>query len=451
MARATSYIDKESATIGLRRGTVETAFYVHESNIQGEKLRLLTGASDVAVDVSNFREHSWEVSMAISDPEEFDYVSGYVVVEMELGVSGSDEPPYVYPMGHYKLADRGGAFTDTETMNLTGRSLEDWVRKSYVADGYAVPAGAGCLNAARVLLIDRGIPASRIIFPVEDVLLPTDLFFDPVVDPSGCWRLSMVNTLLNAGGFYSLYADSKGNLTTKKIEEFEEKTPAVFYTSHFGDGIIHPRGVLVGEDFITTAAINYNYNSDNFANSVTVVSQDSQETTPIIVTEQNTDPESPLSIMQIGEVAAEPIQVQGVSGEAEARLIAKQALARMSGVYYALSLDTVVDPRRGLKEVLALKVKLPKRGSRFGEKVPVFGRFQVESFKTTETGTSFNVNRIELGYLDSRIEALPLEDFDADLEPIYGYGERGPIQVFISWGQDTPILSVLNTPFERLS
>ena len=428
--------DSEAATLSQRRGSVETRFVLYESDIRAKKLRLLQGAEEVSVEMSNFREHAYELTLKVVDPDKFDPLTGYALVELWTRVAGSDENYAVYPMGHYRFMDRSGGYTSTERWDMVGRSLEDLLRKDFMEDGYYAPKGTGALAHARNLIAEVGIPYNLIDFPTQDKNLATDFYFDPFIDAAGCWRLSVVNTLLNAGGFYSLFASADSRLRSKKLEGFQQNKPDVFYTSHFGDGVKIPQGVLVGEDMITTGEVGDVYNSDQFANSVTVLSQDSEETTPLKVTVVNDDPESPLSTTNLRRtVAAEPITVQGVTSLAELTLIAEQALANMSGLYRTVTIETLVDPRRLEKEMYVLKVMLPKQSNE-RVKVPVEGRFQPTGWTITDRKMVHELSRIEFGHLDVSASIRPLSQFASANRLIWGYGERGPALTFTRWGQD---------------
>ena len=96
----------------------------------------------------------------------------------------------------------------------------------------------------------------------------------------------------------------------------------------------------------------------NFANRVVVYSANASQTTPVAGTAENHDPESPGSIENLGRVVqGKPIRYANIIDTAQANLLAKAELKKVSGLNRKVTLRTLPDPRRKPREVYALGLK----------------------------------------------------------------------------------------------
>lgn len=353
-------------------------YRLYHSDITGANLGRVPRIEGAQVSLSNYRDHTWELSLPVREAERsgIDLFGGWVKAEVLLrdpfyktppltwesnvtwesdvtweGEEGFAERWLSFSLGLYRFDFPKGSDSPVERVySLTGKSPEVLLLEDMAYGGYSVAAGAGVLATARGILLDRGIPANRIDFPPdsEDKLLANDVFFDPYQDAAGCYWLRIVNSLLAAGGFYALYADRDGRLTTHEIED-RLGAEDVFYGSWD----------TPDSEMMLTDDIGWEYSDEAFANRVVVYSGDPNEVTPVVGVAENNDPDSPISIPNIGVVQREPVTMQTLVSEAEADKVALAQLRLATSLHLKLNLATLPDPRRKPREVYRLEARKP--------------------------------------------------------------------------------------------
>lgn len=334
-------------------GTPELRYKLYRSNISGEELEELPGVDSASISLSNFRDHTWELSVSMRETEKLDAFAGWVKAVAFLrdpdALDGPTPGWQRFPLGLYRFRSPKGIkkrIPRSDTWELAGLSPEALLLGSSAYKGYTVPKNIGVLARVRLILTTTfGVPASRIIFPTDDVILTTATYFDPE-DASAVKWLRICNALLAAGGFIALYTDNEGRFLTKKIEERSDRDPDVQY----GSEILKERQVV--DD------IPYEYDDERFANRIVVKDEDVNKTPPIVGVAENHDPESEGSIENYGEIVQpDPIMLKNIASQAEANLIARARLAAASGFNLKLSLTTIPDPRRGARETYGLDLR----------------------------------------------------------------------------------------------
>jgi len=336
-------MDREVALLSGLRGEPEVRYRLFRSSLVGEVGEELRPAMQGAqVTLSNFRDHTWELSLIFEGelPVREDGDWARLFAEVRDG----DEWRR-YRLGLYSLTvEEDESDPVLGSWSVTGRSPEVVLAENVAYRGYRVGAGTGVLAEGREIMRSLGVPDERIVLPTQDVPLNTDMWFDPFQDFSGVYYLRIVNALFNAGGFRAVYADADGRLTTEKLEDSRGEVADALYSSRSEVGGLMVTGPVRGER--DRAA---------FANRVVVYAGDPNETTPVVGVAENHDANSPGSIENLGRVVQnEPIQVQNIVSQQEADRLALAELRRRSSMERKLSLSTFPDPRRGARETYDL-------------------------------------------------------------------------------------------------
>lgn len=374
-------------------GRVRYRLLLHNSSIMGEKGDVLEGVEDISITLNNFNDWAWELSCTVRNNFDFNPLSDYVKAYLYIA-AGSDEWSE-YPMGLYRFESPKGVHSTSTSWELTGRSLEWLVLEDTAPKGLYIPANSAIIPNCKSILqtMVPPIPVERIKFPSESVIKTTrkDIFFDPLQDAENTRKKRIIDTLLNSGGWHKLYTDADGYFTTSVMEDFRTAQPAAFYSTEAGAELVVNGILMRGQQLIKTDDISDEYDEDNFANRVVVQSAAANEKTPVIVVLENNDPNDPLSTVNFGRIKqADPITMQDVVGQAEAYLVALQALAMAAGRYRTVSFSTPPDPRRTqLREHFVVRVRLE------AENRPIGGKWRVLSWTLTDDGMEFNLARLE--------------------------------------------------------
>lgn len=363
--------ERIAAILAGKSGPIEYDYKLYRSNIRGHQLDELPALDGAAITLSNYRDHTWEITLPMPETPLLDYFKDFVKAVILLKDAAADE--WIrFPMGLYRFFSPEG--TDSPLMttwNLVGKSPEALLleRGAHGQGGYKVAAGAGVLAAVRIILVSQGIPDARINFPTEDKFLATPMFFDPYQDAARCYWLRICNALLTAGGFYALYTDAEGNFTTKDIESLRDREPAVTY------------GTEPHTEQLITGQISWVYDDEAFANRTVVYAGDPNQGTPVTavaelhstpITPPNSwttilaDPDSRVSIEALnGRISQkDPVVLQNIISQNEAFRLARRNLRIASGLNHKLSVPTAPDPRRGPREIYDLDVRRELTGKR---------------------------------------------------------------------------------------
>jgi hypothetical protein len=381
-------------------GGLHIRFRLFESNIYGDKGPIIEGVEEVEISLQNFNDWTWELNCMVTNNRNFNFDSEFVKAECWISLvdSANDDDWHKFPMGLYRFQSPKGSHANATTWELTGVSLEALALGDSEPRGFYVPANSDIIAQCRLILMTMrpSIPASMIDFPKESspVLLPEATYFDPLNDAEGTRKLRIINTLLNAGGYYSLYTDANGKFKTHKIVDESKELPDVCYSTHPGY-YYENYTMLYAHQMIKTEPIVDEYNEENFANRVVVLSGDTNQKPPIYAIAENNDESDPLSIPRLGRIVqGEPITMQSVASYAEAYLVAITALATAKGRYRQTTFHTVPDPRRGVKDRYRMYLMLPS-----GE-LAMAGKFRVIGWRLSEEGMEHEVARLE-GVWDS--------------------------------------------------
>lgn len=341
-------VQSKAAEKNLLRSTIAGFFgpaqmrtNIYVSNISGDKLRLLPYVQAASISLNNFRDATWELSIAFDRNDEFNPFKDWIKIEAEVYVK---DKWVSFPLGLYKFDKIGGSHTtSSSTWELTGYSGEILFVQDTLRNVRTIKAGSYILRTVRNDLIAAGVPEERISFPMsEDKKINTSLVFDPFNDESNGTKLRVWNTLLNAGGFFALYTDSEGRFVTSSYKDVRTQEPSVIY----GDG---------GEKIVLDG-ISDNWDDESFANAVVVISEDPNQTPPIVAHAENNDPNSDASRVNLGFWKVKKVTRKTLPDLATAKKIAKSELQASSGFWRTIGWSTPPDPERGPKEYYSFNI-----------------------------------------------------------------------------------------------
>lgn len=347
------------------RGGVNLRYRLYASDKNGGRLYEILDYSGALVDLSNYRDHTWEISFGYL-PRESQRSSGtdsgppfeWIKAEAELYDPGAGET-HSFALGLYRVSEVEDSSTREVTVySVTARSAEDTLLDDNAHLGYSVLPGEGVLARSRDILLSRGFEPDRVRLPPlgSDRTLATGMYFDPISDHSGTYWLRIINALLNAGGFYALYTDSEGRFTTHKVSDRQDRTPNVLYSSEARSDLGEEYGLR--PQLLVHGELSGSYETEGFENRVVVMSTDVNTIPPIYVIVENRDPNSPNSIQNRGIRTGEPIALSNIATREDAEAIGRAEIAKKSGRDRKVTLRTMHDPRRTARETYLLDMRL---------------------------------------------------------------------------------------------
>lgn len=221
-------------------------------------------------------------------------------------------------------------------------------------DPYTIQDTSNIVTAVRGILDGAGV--ARYSIPPSARALAVDTTWDTTAS-----KLKIVNELLEAAGYYSLYADLHGVLTSGPYQDIKRVRVA---------RTIAANGT--GEDQTIVGAVKLDPETDKFRNRFVVVMDNPRR--PVIRSVVNiTHPLNPLGQWNIG-VRTRKLRRRCLVGQGAADDLAKRLAREYSTLYERVSLSILPDPQRDVHEILALAVYADD-----GDPVAV-GRFWLRSF-----------------------------------------------------------------------
>lgn len=353
--------DSTAALLAGQRGPIHFRYRLRESDVSGVAGRRAVDITGGEVSMSNFRDHTWELSFARGEManEILTTLGDYVLLEVHVREAFEWDERFfdaqtewtVFPFGLYRIEQPSAAHDmAASSYSIVAKSPEIIVLDDYATNGFLASTTEYSLRKSADVLMAAGVPAERIDFPwASDKKFNTPMWFDPHQDFSRTSRLRIINAMLNAGGFYGLYTDAEGYFRTKEIEDTSTRDASARWTSE------GPFRMVVG-------AISEEFDLDNFANKVVVYSGDPTKGPMIDAVAVNDDPDSPGSInpppIGLGRtIMRDPIALQNVVSVTEAKRVAQAQLKRASAVNHRVTLSVLPDPRRGPREDVELDVR----------------------------------------------------------------------------------------------
>ena len=363
------------------RGPLRPRTRLYASDINGRKLGVLDRVRDAAVDMSNFRDAAWQLSLTMDRDRDFNPLEDWVKAEVEVRLRGEWVQ---YPFGLYKFRTKGGRhLRERSVWELEGYSAELLVLDDVARSVFTVAATDNILATVRAILLDRGVPPAKIRLPMDkDKAIGRAQIFDPFADSSKAAWLRICNSLLNSGGFTALYTDAESNFFAEPVTEITTEEPAVRYGPD----------VAAGEEPIVLDEVEDDFDDERFANAMIVSSEDPSQDPPITAVAENNDPDSAGSFQRLGRWVVKEIKLRTIPDQATADRVARAQLQAASGYYRTLGWRTPPDPERGPREYFGFYI--PRK-----ETAPVVGEFRGTGFQMGLTPhpqeMSFEASKIE--------------------------------------------------------
>lgn len=201
---------------------------------------------------------------------------------------------------------------------------------------YTIQDTTNVVSAVRAILDGAGV--ARYSIPPSARAIQVDTTWDTTKS-----KLAIVNELLEAAGYYGLYADSHGVLTSGPYQDIRRVKAA---------RTIAASGT--GEDQVVVGAVKLDPETDKFRNRFVIVMDNPRRAS--IRSVVNVDhPLNPLGQWNIG-VRTRKLRRRCLVGQGAADDLAKRLAREYSTLYERVSLSIIPDPQRDVHEVLNLAV-----------------------------------------------------------------------------------------------
>lgn len=326
----------EALMLSGERGSINYKPYLFLSNINAEEVGELPGVMGAEVNLSNYRDHTWELSLECEDSDAWNPLSDWVLAAMDISTA-MDPVPIRYYLGLYRFfLPEADDQPEGRYWTLSGQSPEMLLASDVAVSGWRVAAGANVMDAVRDLLTSVGIPASRITLPPSTKTIPNGLYFDPIKDGEKAKKIRIVNHLLSIAGYEAIQTTKRGQFFAVESQPLSKREPTV----HYGDE---------HDDMILRVGIPRRANTDRFANEILVTSQDPNQDPRIFAVARDTDPNSPISVLPsgLGYSVTEHITRPTLTDQETADRIAATELERSAAYQEVRTIQTMLDPRRG--------------------------------------------------------------------------------------------------------
>lgn len=284
----------------------------------------------------------------------------------------------VEQLGTYVLAPFGGQDTPTVTRTtIHGNDLTWRLALSGIADGWTAPGNREIGAVVSEQLRQQGFTTSQISIGNTGVMTPPQgvPYF-----PGTTW-LEALNDLLSRAGWYHLWMNRRGILTSRRYSRaLTETSPVIYYDTARG----HYVGPLIERD----------PDWGRFGNMVVARKLPAHRNDPYIGwTAVNDDDGSPTSTKRLGPIMVQPVIEGQYETEDEAEADAKAALDRAQSFYNRVSLTTGAELTAEANDVIAIGVE--RAGARI-----ITGRWWRQSWELHFNGASamtrHNLNHVEV-------------------------------------------------------
>lgn len=315
-------------------GPVEMTHHLIVSDKFGNELRPLPDWDAASIEMSNFTDATWKLSLTARQTDAFDPESDYLTAVVDLKVGDTTERFY---MGQYVFMARSYTYSEQLRLwGLEGRSPEELLAQDSPTAVYTVPVDAPALTTVRDILVTLGVPNNRINFPTDDKNIPNGLVFNPTDENEEKTWLRICNDILGSCGFAALKTDRFGKFFTYELGDPMKAPPDVIYG---------PTEILNAENFIGEEATD-DWDYERFANRIVVISSDVNQDPPLVAVAENHNPNSRASIERLGRIRTKRVTTSTASSLEDMQRIADAELIKASGFYRRSTIKTLKDPRR---------------------------------------------------------------------------------------------------------
>ncbi|MGO3147078.1 MAG: hypothetical protein ACTIJ6_05295 [Leucobacter sp.] len=283
--------------------------YTH-LNRWDEPLGTLDGVTSCSVTVVSQSRLGGSGDITITERgQDIDWLRDRVQVIYDPGIPGVDAWPVATFM-FTSPTDQYSAFTKSYSVTLTPKTSV--VDSATVQAGFSIPAGANIIDT--VVSLIESVGETRIAVTPSDTTLTNSLVYE-----EGASKLTVVNDLLTAANYWSLWCDGSGQFRVEPYTAPGDRP----VSHHFQSGAASIHRPNWERTFNQAAVLNAYY----------VYSEGDEETAPILGSAVNEDPASPYSIPSRGfEVSAPPERVEVASQEEADALALRRLIDGMSPV-----------------------------------------------------------------------------------------------------------------------
>ncbi len=214
-----------------------------------------------------------------------------------------------------------------------------WTLDAFAFDRtFTVASGVDVIEAVINILAYAGLFRYRLVSGRHRLTEPRSF-------PAGTPALDMINGLLSSIGWYRLWPDSTGVLTSRPYQDAEDAAAVVTYRS--GPGTELMTDTIVEKSPGAPAVNRIVVIKDTFGSS---------DAAPIVAVRTNTNPASPTSTVATGTLVSRTVRDSTLVDQAAANALADRLLREAAGRYRVLTLTTLPDPRRGMHEIYGVEI-----------------------------------------------------------------------------------------------
>lgn len=221
-----------------------------------------------------------------------------------------------------------------EVGSIEGYDLCWILQGSAVTAPYVVGSTDNVVN--EVIKVIKAAGLSRYAIPAHTATLKKKVTYPP-----GTSRLAICNDLLEAIGYWHLWADGSGVLTSRPLSRMKGVTPFATY---------YPANLLNPVRFRPMS---------NYVANVVIVQADNTDGDPIRAVARNDNPNHPLSTVSLGYEITRNYTQAKVQTTAAATELAKKLLEEGKSWAKALEIDVLHDPMVGWHQTAKLKFTGP--------------------------------------------------------------------------------------------
>lgn len=283
---------------------------------------LIDGTVDMNVD----RQITSSCQISIRDPDRIRPYVDYLAPRLRYSYEDSRDD-VVQQVGLYALRIPPSEYTAKSSQAMfNGDDMTSDLASASLTDTWNIVAGTIVRTAMIDLIVDGGIPSTRIFLPESTVTLTAAKSFLP-----GTSNLEAVNALADMIGWYHVHTDLQGRITTPgEARGLAALEPFTTYT----------------QDDIRSPSFTVNPSDLQVVNVVTVINENNAAA-PMVATARNDDPNSPTSTWNIGERSypGGPIRISGEMTQAALDRIALLYLSAGRSYYRTGSFSVLPDPQ----------------------------------------------------------------------------------------------------------
>ncbi len=242
-----------------------------------------------------------------------------------------------YPQGMY-LLKRPARRTNTrgQTHEVDGFDKSIILQQDLLSSPYTADAGDNYITEVSALAVAGGIPATQQALEATASVVPAAKTW-----PTGTSRLTIINELLSAINYTSVWFDGNGIMRASARRLLSETAAAVTYETN-DESMVLPD---VADDWDDTRV----------ANRVVIVCNDPARTT-FSSSLTNSNPSSPVSTVALGRTITKVIEDNSLASQADADRRAQIELEQATTIYARRSLSVLLDPRRQPFEAIDVRV-----------------------------------------------------------------------------------------------